>query len=161
MTEHSKRGRDSIVTSRMMSKVKNKDSRAELTVRRCLHARGLRYRIHYNKAYGRPDIVFIRKRVAVFIDGDFWHGNAWRLRGLPSLAAQFPNRTEWWVRKLERTKRRDAEVTERLTNEGWTVLRFWESDVLSNAEMVVNRIVAAVDVPDGGHPTSLATCNCG
>jgi len=129
-----------------MSKVKNKDSKAELAIRRLLHARGLRYRLHYNKVYGRPDIVFSRKRVAVFIDGDFWHGNAWRLRGLPSLAAQFPNRTEWWVSKLERTMRRDVEVTERLTSEGWTVLRFWESDVIADTKKVVERIVEAVEM---------------
>lgn len=146
MTTDEQRGRDPDITSRMMSKVKNKDSRAELTVRRHLHARGLRYRLHYNKVYGRPDIVFVRKRVAVFIDGDFWHGNAWRLRGLPSIAAQFPNRTEWWVGKIERTMRRDAEVTERLIVEGWTVLRFWESDVMVDADGVVEHIVRVVDV---------------
>lgn len=128
----------------MMSKVKNKDSKAELAVRRLLHARGLRYRLHYNKAYGRPDIVFTKARVAVFIDGDFWHGNAWRVRGLPSLAAQFPNRTEWWVAKLQRNIQRDANVNERLASEGWTVLRFWESEVGANAEEVVERIIEAV-----------------
>lgn len=128
----------------MMSKVKSKGSKAELTIRRLLHARGLRYRLHYNKAYGRPDIVFTRRRVAVFIDGDFWHGNAWRLRGLPSLAAQFPNRTGWWVAKLERNMQRDTEVNQQLASEGWTVLRFWESDVTANANEVVERIVEAV-----------------
>lgn len=144
MATHNERGRDRATTSRMMSKVKSKDSKAELTIRRLLHARGLRYRLHYNKAYGRPDIAFIKRRIAVFIDGDFWHGNAWRLRGLPSLAAQFPNRTGWWVAKLERNIQRDIEVNERLSLEGWTVLRFWESDVTANAEEVVERIVEAV-----------------
>lgn len=139
-----KRGRDPATTSRMMSRVKSKNSKAELTIRRLLHARGLRYRVHYTKVYGRPDIVFTRRRIAVFIDGDFWHGNAWRLRGLPSLAAQFPNRTEWWVAKLERTIQRDIEVSERLSSDGWTVLRFWESDVIADADNVVERIVETV-----------------
>ncbi len=139
-----KRGRDPVTTSRMMSRVKSKNSKAELTIRRLLHARGLRYRVHYTKVYGRPDIVFTRCRVAVFIDGDFWHGNAWRLRGLPSLAAQFPNRTEWWVAKLERTIQRDIEVSERLSSDGWTVLRFWESDVIADADTIVERIVETV-----------------
>ncbi len=149
MTSDDQRGRDPKITSRMMSKVKSKNSKAELIVRRLLHARGLRYRLHYAKVYGRPDIVFTRKRVAIFIDGDFWHGNAWRLRGLPSLAAQFPNRTEWWVAKLERTMQRDADVTATLTDEGWTVLRFWESDILIDANIVIERIVNAVQIESG------------
>ncbi len=149
MTSDDQRGRDPKITSRMMSKVKSKNSKAELIVRRRLHARGLRYRLHYIKVYGRPDIVFTRKRVAIFIDGDFWHGNAWRVRGLPSLAAQFPNRTEWWVAKLERTMQRDADVTATLTGEGWTVLRFWESDILADANNVIERIVNAVQNESG------------
>lgn len=144
MTTRNERERDPATTSRMMARVKSTGSKAELTIRRLLHARGLRYRLHYNKVYGRPDIVFTRRRVAVFIDGDFWHGNAWRLRGLPSLASQFPNRTEWWVAKLERNMRRDAEVNDQLLSQGWTVLRFWESDVIADANGVVERIVEAV-----------------
>lgn len=141
MTAAKDRERDPAITSRMMAQVKNKNTKAELAVRHLLHARGLRYRIHYNKVYGRPDIVFTRRRVAVFIDGDFWHGNAWRLRGLPSMAAQFPNRTEWWVAKLERNIERDLEVTQKLTAEGWSVLRFWESEVIANVDKVVDSIV--------------------
>ncbi len=141
MTNPDDRGRDPRITSRMMAKVKSKDTKAELAVRHLLHARGLRYRVHYSKVYGHPDIVFTRRRVAVFIDGDFWHGNAWRVRGLPSLAAQFPNRTEWWVAKLERNIERDLAVTQKLTSEGWTVLRFWESEIVADADKVVDSIV--------------------
>ncbi len=140
------RERDPAVTSRMMATVKNKNSRAELLVRRRLHAMGLRYRLHYTSVHGRPDLVFPRQKVAVFIDGDFWHGNAWRLRGLTCLADMFPNRTEWWVEKITRTMRRDAEVTELLIAEDWRVLRFWESDVLANPDQVVLRIHDAVVV---------------
>src|SRR5688572_10251123 len=93
--------RDPAITSRMMAQVKNKDSKAELAIRRRLHAMGLRYRLHY-RIEGRPDIAFPSRRVAVFIDGDFWHGNAWKLRGLGSLAELFPTRTEWWVAKITR-----------------------------------------------------------
>lgn len=145
MCPESPKGRDPATTSRMMSKVKSKDSKAELSVRSRLHALGLRFRIHYNKVYGRPDIVFPKQRIAVFIDGDFWHGNAWRLRGLSSMAEQFPNRTEWWVNKLERNIQRDSEVTERLRLEGWTVLRFWESDVeADDGKKVVECIIEAL-----------------
>lgn len=77
------------VTSRMMAHVKNKNSKAELLLRRALFARGFRYRVHYAKLIGKPDVVFTRARLVVFIDGDFWHGNAWRLRGMSSFEEQF------------------------------------------------------------------------
>lgn len=136
-------GRDPATTSRMMARVKNKDSKAELAVRRRLHAMGLRYRLHY-KITGRPDIVFPSKRVAVFVDGDFWHGNAWKLRGLSSLAELFPTRTEWWIDKITRTMERDEEVTRLLTDQGWAVLRVWESDVLADPDGVAARIARVV-----------------
>lgn len=144
MSGQRKPARDPAITSRMMARVKNKDSKAELAIRRRLHAQGLRYRVHYTRAYGHPDIAFTRWKIAVFIDGDFWHGNAWRLRGLPSLAAQFPHRTDWWVAKLERNMRRDQEVNKRLAIDGWVVMRFWESDVERNPDSVVARIIEKV-----------------
>lgn len=144
MTNDTPKGRDAEITSRMMAKVRNKDTRPELTVRRMLHAQGYRFRVHYRKLYGNPDIVFVRQRLAIFIDGDFWHGNAWKVRGLPSLEAQFPNRTDWWIAKLRRTMQRDAEVTTRLQAEGWRVLRFWESAIQADSQAVVDSIIAEV-----------------
>lgn len=140
MANETPKGRNVEVTSRMMSKVRSKDSKVELTVRRMLHAQGYRFRVHDRKLYGNPDIVFVRQRVAIFIDGDFWHGNAWKVRGLPSLEAQFPHRTDWWVAKLRRTMRRDAQVTAHLEKEGWRVLRFWESAIQANPHAVIDTI---------------------
>lgn len=137
------RQRDPTVTSRMMAAVRNKDSKAEWKIRRRLHAMGVRYRLHH-KIVGRPDIVFPRQRIAVFIDGDFWHGNAWRLRGLASLADLFPTRTDWWVAKITRNMERDADVTRTLRLQGWLVLRFWESDVEKDVDAVSSRIVQEV-----------------
>ncbi|WP_169736832.1 very short patch repair endonuclease [Pseudonocardia spinosispora] len=124
--------RDPAVTSRMMSRVRNKDSKAELALRRALHAAGVRYRLHAPDVTGRPDIVIRSRRLAVFVDGDLWHGNPdeVRRRGRESLAELFPSRTEWWVAKIERTMARDREVTDTLRAEGWTVIRLWEHDVL-------------------------------
>lgn len=144
MNESQPRRRDPAVTSRMMATVRNRDSKAEWAVRRRLHAMGLRYRLQY-KIIGKPDIVFPRQRVAVFIDGDFWHGNAWRLRGLRSQAELFPTRTEWWVAKITRNMERDDEVTHALSEQGWTVLRFWESDVQRDADQVASRIANEVN----------------
>ncbi len=137
------RGRDPVVTSRMMARVRHKHSKAELAIRRRLFRRGLRYRVH-SPLIGKPDIVFTKRRVVIFIDGDFWHGNAWRLRGLASLADLFPNRTEWWVAKISRTMRRDEEVTATLSTLGWLVLRYWESAVLADPEAIAAEIETIV-----------------
>ncbi len=114
-----------------MAAVKPKDSRAELTLRRELHARGLRYRLHAKDVLGCPDIVVRKRGLAVFVDGDFWHGNAHNRRGLPNLEDLFPSNTEFWVAKILRTVERDRQVTEELRAAGWRVIRLWEEDVLS------------------------------
>lgn len=124
----------------MMAAVKHKDSKAELALRRELHRRGLRYRLQARELIGRPDIVFRRQRLAIFVDGDFWHGNAHNLRGLDSLADLFPTRTDWWVTKIERNMERDGEVTRKLQQDGWLVVRIWESDVLASPEHAANLV---------------------
>jgi DNA mismatch endonuclease, patch repair protein len=137
--------RDPAVTSRMMASVKNKDSKAELALRRALHARGLRYRLHAPDIFGRPDLVIRSRRLAVFVDGDLWHGNEHHRRGLDSIASLFPTRTEWWVAKIQRNMRRDREVNERLAQEGWTVVRIWASDVLTDPAHAADRVLATLE----------------
>lgn len=136
--------RDPATTSRMMAAVRSRDSKAELQLRQALHRRGLRYRLHARDVYGTPDIVIRSRQVAVFVDGDFWHGNAWRLRGLPNLAAMFPTRTEWWVNKITRNIQRDKTVTEHLNSDGWHVIRVWESDVLADPDSCAERVLAEI-----------------
>jgi DNA mismatch endonuclease, patch repair protein len=125
----------------MMARVRSKDSKGELALRRALHARGVRYRLHASDVTGCPDVVIRKYRLAIFMDGDFWHGNAWRLRGLPSLEAQFPTHTEWWTTKIRRNIERDEQVNAALRAEGWHVLRFWESDVLRDPEAGADRVL--------------------
>jgi len=134
------RRRDPAVTSRMMAAVKDKDSKAELALRRELHRRGLRYRLHARDVEGRPDLVVRSRRVAVFVDGDFWHGNAHRLRGLARMEDLFPNNTLWWMRKLTRNMERDREVTFALERTGWRVVRVWESDVLADPSAAADHV---------------------
>lgn len=137
--------RDPEVTYRIMSRVRAKDTKPEMMVRRRLWARGYRYRLHRGDLPGRPDLVFSSARVAVFVDGDLWHGNAWRVRELPSLASLFPTNTDWWVSKIERNMERDREVTAALEGLGWTVARFWESDILADADRVVAEIAELLE----------------
>lgn len=130
-----------------MARVRHKDSRAELALRRALHAAGLRYRLHAPDVLGRPDLVIRSRRLAVFVDGDLWHGNPdeVRRRGRTSLAELFPTRTEWWVAKIERTAQRDREVTEGLRSQGWRVVRLWEHDVLRDPEGCARTVLAFLD----------------
>ena len=128
----------------MMAAVKGKDTKAELALRRALHLRGLRYRLHASDVPGRPDIVIRSRRLAVFADGDMWHGNAWRLRGLSRLEDMFPTNTRFWTEKIRRNMERDEEVTARLLEEGWTVVRIWESEILADPDAAAQKVLDAL-----------------
>lgn len=140
-----RRKRDPQVTSRIMSRVRSKDSKAEMMLRRELHRRGIRYRLHATDVLGRPDLVIRKWKFAVFVDGDMWHGNEHRRRGLESLADLFPSNTEFWVNKIEKNVQRDRLVSQRLWDQGWTVVRIWESAVLTDANAAAEQVVAALD----------------
>ena len=122
-----------------MQAVKNKDSQIELLLRKELWARGLRYRKNVNRIYGKPDIVFIGKKVAVFCDGEFWHGYNWEER-----KKDFKSHQEFWIPKIERNMERDAEVTAKLESEGWTVIRFWGNEIKKNTAQCADIIEKAV-----------------
>lgn len=115
-----------------MAAVRAKDTKPELALRRALHARGLRYRLHDKTLPGRPDIVFAAARVAVFVDGDFWHGGGWQARRLAGFEDQFPNNRDFWVKKISRNVARDEEVNDALARAGWFVIRALESKVNSD-----------------------------
>jgi DNA mismatch endonuclease (patch repair protein) len=129
----------------MMSAVKHKNSKAELLLRKSLFARGLRYRLHSRRLIGKPDIIFPRACVVVFVDSDYWHGRAIVEDGVEAFRATMrTSRADWWVAKLSRNVERDAEVTAALKREGWKVLRVWESDLLKNVERFAERVERAV-----------------
>ena len=122
-----------------MQQVKNKDSKIEVLLRKELWSRGLRYRKNVNRIYGKPDIVFIGKKVAVFCDSEFWHGYNWNER-----KKDFKSHQEFWIPKIERNMERDAEVTARLESEGWTVIRFWGNEIKKNTAQCADIIEKAV-----------------
>ena len=122
-----------------MQQVKNKDSKIELLLRKELWGRGLRYRKNVTRIYGKPDIVFIGKKVAVFCDSEFWHGYNWEER-----KNDFKSHQEFWIQKIERNMQRDREVNEKLTEEGWTVLRFWGKDIKKNTAECADQVEKAV-----------------
>ena len=122
-----------------MQAVKNKDSQIELLLRQELWSRGLRYRKNVNRIYGKPDIVFIGKKVAVFCDSEFWHGYNWEER-----KKDFKSHQEFWIPKIERNMERDAEVTAKLESEGWTALRFGGNEIKKNTAQCADIIEKAV-----------------
>ncbi|MFM9943042.1 MAG: very short patch repair endonuclease [Hyphomicrobiaceae bacterium] len=119
-----------------MSRNRGRDTVPELMLRKALWAAGCRYRVSA-KLPGRPDIAFIRARVAVFVDGCFWHA-------CPIHSTRPRSNSAFWAAKLERNVMRDQEVSLRLTNDGWCVFRFWEHEVRSDLFAVVDKISKAV-----------------
>jgi DNA mismatch endonuclease (patch repair protein) len=125
-------GRTPEVTYKIMSAVKSRNTRPEMKLRRELWSRGLRYRVNLKTLSGKPDVVFTKAKIAVFCDGDFWHGNNWAIRGLPSLEDELKRYSEYWCLKILTNIERDKKVTFNLEADGWTVLRFWESEIKSD-----------------------------
>jgi DNA mismatch endonuclease, patch repair protein len=103
-----------------MSRIRGRDTKPEMLIRRGLHARGLRYRLHDRKLPGRPDLVFPKYRTAVFIHGCFWHAHGCALSKLPA------TRQDFWKQKLEGNAARDNKAIEALQANGWRVLVIWE-----------------------------------
>lgn len=128
-------------SSRVKQRVRAKDTKAELILRRALWAAGLRYRLHASDLPGRPDIVFRKARVAVFCDGDFFHGRSWS-----ELRVKLARRAnpDYWIEKIGYNRERDRRVSADLTQAGWHVLRFWETDIQSDVEPIVDRVMAAI-----------------
>ena len=103
-----------------MSGIRGKDTRPELAIRRGLHARGFRFRLHSEKVAGKPDLILPRWRSAIFVHGCFWHGHDCHLFKMPT------TRREFWSAKIERNRVRDRLVAEQLTIDGWRYLVIWE-----------------------------------
>ena len=130
--------RDQKTVSYNMSRIKCKDTAIEVLLRKELWQRGLRYRKNSKKVFGKPDIVFISKKIAVFCDSEFWHGYDWENR-----KHDFKKNQDFWIPKIERNIQRDCEVNEHLQSEGWLVLRFWGKDLKKNLSACADEIERA------------------
>jgi DNA mismatch endonuclease (patch repair protein) len=119
-----------------MRKIKSKNTNPEKKLRLLLWHRGIRYRINNKKILGKPDIIFLRKRILVFIDGDFWHGFDWGNK-----KDRIKKNREYWINKIERNIQRDTEINFQLKEQGWTVLRFWENEINKNPETCLQKIL--------------------
>lgn len=128
------------VRSRMMSAVRGKDTKPELVIRRALHARGFRYRLHSTRLPGKPDLVLPRYRAALFVHGCFWHGHDCHLFRLPG------TRREFWEAKIARNRSRDREVRTRLHEDGWRQVVIWECAIRGRGRMNFENLMHGVSL---------------
>jgi DNA mismatch endonuclease, patch repair protein len=138
--------RESNITSKIMRAVKSKNSKAELILAKKMWNLGLRYRKHSKNILGKPDFIFIGAKVAVFVDGDFWHGKGWASRGFSSWEEQFEglNNSRFWLEKISSTMARDKRINKTLRSEGWLVIRCLESEIISNSSKCAHNILIGV-----------------
>ena len=123
--------------SALMSRVRTSGTAPELALRRALWAAGLRgWRLHPSRVLGKPDLAWVGRRVAVFVDGAFWHGHPEHYWGQSG---------EFWDAKIERNRARDRRVNRELAAQGWTVIRLWDFQVASSPDYCVRRVAAAVE----------------
>ena len=124
--------------SKHLASIKADGSKAECVLRGALHRRGFRFRKNVKSLPGKPDIVFSRQRLAIFCDGDFWHGKDWQ-RDRKRLE-NGPN-SEYWVNKIQRNIERDKACRRELRKMGWRVMSFWESDILAQREKISSKVI--------------------
>ncbi|MGC4023444.1 MAG: very short patch repair endonuclease [Cyclobacteriaceae bacterium] len=123
--------------SEMMSRIRGKNTKPEILLRKELWKHGFRYRINVKKIPGRPDIFISKYKLAIFVDGDFWHGRDWQVK-----KKMIKSNRGFWIPKIERNMQRDHEVNTKLEDLGLTVIRFWEGFVISDIASCVKTVEA-------------------
>ena len=122
--------------SKIMSKIRGKNTKPELAFRKALYAAGYRYRIDYKKLIGKPDIALPKYKTVIFIDGEYWHGKNWEDR-----KPKVKTNREFWIAKIERNMQRDQEVNSALKEKGYAVFRFWETEVKNHLDECLSAVL--------------------
>lgn len=130
-------GRTKEQTHKIMSGVHSKDTNIEIRLRKALWSKGYRYRKNVKGLPGTPDIVISKYKIAIFCDSEFWHGKDWEVLR-PKL--QQGNNPDFWVNKIEKNRQRDDEVNKHFLFYGWTVIRFWGTDILKRTNECIRVI---------------------
>lgn len=126
-----------------MRHIRSKNTKPELLLRKKIWKEGIRYRIHGKDIFGKPDIYFKGRKIAIFVDSDFWHGKLYKEgKSIPK------SNVEYWIPKLERNISRDQEVNKILISQGWTVLRYWESEIKKELNKCVAEIINEIKKAD-------------
>lgn len=127
--------------SKIMSKIRGKDTKPELQFRKAFWKKGARYRVDSKQLPGRPDISIKKYKLAIFIDGEFWHGYNWDER-----KAKLKSNRDFWIPKIERNMQRDREVNQQLREMDFTVFRFWVHEVKYNLKTCINDVMMYLDL---------------
>ena len=120
-----------------MQHIRSNNTKIEVLLRQALWRKGYRYRKNYKELPGKPDIVLTKYKIAIFCDGEFFHGKDWEVLK-PRLEKS--NNSEFWINKISRNREHDDEVNKKLVYMGWTVIRFWRNDIKKNTEECVRVI---------------------
>ncbi|WP_086444789.1 very short patch repair endonuclease [Candidatus Enterococcus lemimoniae] len=126
--------------SKRMSNVKLKGGKAETILAKSLWNSGIRYRKNYKKLPGSPDIAITKYKIAIFVDGEFWHGFDWENR-----KQKLKKNKEYWIEKIEENIARDTRNNELLIKDNWTVIHFWEKEVLKNLEECISKVHSSIN----------------
>lgn len=126
---------------RNMQNIKSKDTKIELILRKALWNKGIRYRKNYSKIPGKPDIVITKYRIAIFCDSEFFHGKDWEQL---KLRLQKGNNGDFWTNKITKNREHDEEINKQLSFLGWTVIRFWGTDIKKSTNECVKVVEEAI-----------------
>lgn len=121
--------------SRLMQKIKSDKTRPEIILQKTLRKEGIKLKKNYRKLNGIPDIVLADDKIAIFVDGEFWHGYRWKEKKRKIKA----NRS-YWIPKIERNIARDKKYNRKLRKEGWKVIRFWQHQIFKNLPRCIQKI---------------------
>lgn len=122
-----------------MQAIRCKDTGIEVSLRKALWQKGIRYRKNYKQLIGKPDIVLTKHRIAIFCDSDYWHGYDWENQNV-----KIKSNREYWIPKIERNMERDKKVSAQLESDGWKVIRFWEWQIKKHLDECVDVVMQAV-----------------
>lgn len=126
--------------SELMKKIKATETKVEVAFRKHFWKLGYRYRKNYNKLPGKPDIAFTSQKVAVFIDGEFWHGYNWKEK-----KNKIKRNRDYWIKKIEENMTRDKVNTKKLEDMGWLVIRFWANTIIKDMENCVAEVIGHLE----------------
>ena len=124
-----------------MKNIHGKDTKIEVILRKALWNKGYRYRKNYKKLPGSPDIVLTKYKIAIFCDGEFFHGKDWEILK-PRLEKS--DNSQYWISKISRNRERDEDVNKQLLFQGWTVIRFWGKEIQNNTDQCVKVVEEAI-----------------
>lgn len=124
--------------SDLMRKIKSTKTKPEIALRRALRKEQIKFRCYNKKLPGKPDFELLKKKIVIFIDGEFWHGYNWKVK-----KKRIKAHREYWIPKIERTIKRDNKNNLQLRKLGWSVLRFWEQEIKKDLQKCIKRIEKA------------------